>query len=88
MGLETKNELRALLGREPAEGGGVLYQAANLVPVGHDLFTDDEAPDHMEDTPRLRGANSGVVAPVPKEPSTPDRPAQPAKGDDAPRAEE
>ncbi len=41
MNLETTNELRAGMGREPIEGGDILYQGANLVPVGEDLFTDD-----------------------------------------------
>ncbi len=40
--IETINELRSLLpGREPLKKGDILYQAANLVPVGEDLFTDD-----------------------------------------------
>jgi len=42
--VETTNELRSLLpGREPLtdEGGNTLYQPANLVPIGTDLFTDD-----------------------------------------------
>lgn len=42
LGIETINELRAQLpGREPIEGGDTLYQAGNLVPVGADLYTDD-----------------------------------------------
>lgn len=41
MNLETTNELRAGMGREPIENGDTLYQAANLVPLGQDLFTDD-----------------------------------------------
>ena len=45
MNIETTNELRAgLPGRESIEGGDILYQAANLVPVGTDLFTDDNDP--------------------------------------------
>jgi HK97 family phage portal protein len=44
LGIETVNEMRSLLpGREPIQGGNVLYQPANLVPVGTDLYTDDEA---------------------------------------------
>lgn len=40
--IETPNELRSFLpDREPVEGGDVLYQPANLVPVGDDLLTDD-----------------------------------------------
>lgn len=42
LGVETINELRAQLpNREPLEGGDTLYQASTLVPVGADLFTDD-----------------------------------------------
>lgn len=42
LGVETINELRAQLpNREPIEGGDVLYQPSTLVPVGTDLFTDD-----------------------------------------------
>ncbi len=45
MNLETTNELRADLAREPAEGGDILYQPANLVPVGTDLYTEDNEPE-------------------------------------------
>ena len=42
LGVETINELRAQLpNREPLKGGDVLYQPSTLVPVGTDLFTDD-----------------------------------------------
>lgn len=42
LGVETINELRAQLpNREPIEGGDTLYQPSTLVPVGTDLFTDD-----------------------------------------------
>ena len=41
--VETTNELRqGLPGREPLEGGDVYYQPANLIPVGEDLFTNDD----------------------------------------------
>lgn len=40
--VETINELRALLpGRESLENCDTLYQPATLVPVGDDLFTED-----------------------------------------------
>lgn len=41
--IETVNELRALLpGREPLSAeADSLYQSATLVPIGEDLFTDD-----------------------------------------------
>lgn len=45
MNLETTNELRAGLAREPVDGGDTLYQGANLVPVGTDVFTGDNDPD-------------------------------------------
>lgn len=42
LAVETINELRAQLpNREPIEGGNVLYQASTQVPIGTDLFTDD-----------------------------------------------
>lgn len=42
LGVETINELRQQLpNREPLEGGDTLYQPSTLVPVGTDLFTDD-----------------------------------------------
>lgn len=42
LGVETINELRQQLpNREPIEGGNTLYQPATLVPVGTDLYTDD-----------------------------------------------
>jgi len=42
LNLETINELRSGMGREPiSEGGDKLYQPANLIEVGSDLFSDD-----------------------------------------------
>lgn len=41
--IETVNELRTLLpNRESIDGGEVLYQPSTLVPIGEDLFTEDE----------------------------------------------
>ena len=57
LGVETDNELRALLGREPYEGGDTHYKLAAQVPVGTDLFTDDNEPDILEDAPGQRGAS-------------------------------
>ncbi len=55
LNLETTNELRdSLSGREPIEGGDVLYQNASLVPVGTDMFTDDNV-DTEEEVSRLTG---------------------------------
>jgi len=43
VGIETDNELRELLvNRESYKGGEIHYKAANLVPVGEELFTEDE----------------------------------------------
>lgn len=50
IGIETPDELRALMGREAlAEGGDVVYQNASMVPLGTDLFTDDQRPGLQED---------------------------------------
>ena len=46
LGLENDNELRTLIGREPYEGGDIFYKSATMVPVGTDLFTDDNIPDN------------------------------------------
>lgn len=54
IGVETDNELRSLLpNREPLKGGDVLYRRATDVPVGQDLFTDDNATS-AEEQARLR----------------------------------
>jgi HK97 family phage portal protein len=42
LNVESDNEIRQMLGREPYEGGDVILKPANLVPVGSDLFTDDD----------------------------------------------
>lgn len=75
--IETINELRAFIGREPVEGGDILYQPAALVPVGTDLFTDDNAPGVREQT--LGGASDKPDTdvqppedPLPEEMPTPD----------------
>ena len=41
LNIETDNELRAMIGREPYEGGDVVLKPANLIAAGTDLFTDD-----------------------------------------------
>ena len=49
--IETPNELRSLLpNREPLdEGGDVVYHPATMVPMGQDLFTDDNfTPEELE----------------------------------------
>ena len=47
--VESDNEIRAFLGREPYEGGDVILKPANLVPAGSDLFTEDNATNVVED---------------------------------------
>ena len=49
IGIESYNELRAMVGREPFEGGDVILVPANMVPVGTDMFTADNAKDILED---------------------------------------
>jgi len=45
LNLESLNEFRASIGREPVEGGDVVLAPATMVPVGTDLFTEDNDPD-------------------------------------------
>ncbi len=47
--VETDNEMRALLGREPMEGGDVIYKDASQIPAGSDVFTDDNDPTLIPD---------------------------------------
>lgn len=49
IGVETDNEIRALMGREPYENGDVVLKPANLIPAGSDVFTADNAPEILED---------------------------------------
>ncbi len=48
IGVETDNELRALMSREPYEGGDVVYKPSTMIPVGSDLFIEDNDPDLVE----------------------------------------
>lgn len=50
IGVETDNELRKILGREPYEGGDIVYKPASMVPAGTDLFTEDNDPALLEET--------------------------------------
>lgn len=62
LGLETINELRSSLpNREPLEGGDMLYQPATLIPVGQDLFTEDNATT-PEERARALARRDGVEA--------------------------
>ena len=44
LNLETLNEMRTMIGREPVEGGDTVMQPATMIPIGTDLFTDDNVP--------------------------------------------
>lgn len=46
--IEADNELRALIGREPYEGGDVILKPATLIPVGTDPFREDNEPGIIE----------------------------------------
>jgi len=41
LNLETTNEMRSLLGREPVDGGDTVLAPATMIPIGTDLFTAD-----------------------------------------------
>lgn len=45
LNLETTNELRAMIGREPIDGGDTVLAPATMIPIGTDLFTDDNTVD-------------------------------------------
>lgn len=44
LNLESVNELRAFIHREPVQGGDDILASATLVPIGTDIFTDDNDP--------------------------------------------
>lgn len=44
LNLETINEMRTMIGREPVDGGDTVMVASTMVPAGTDLFTDDNVP--------------------------------------------
>jgi hypothetical protein len=50
IGVESDNEIRAIMNREPYEGGDVILKPANLIPAGTDEFTEDNEPEFIEDT--------------------------------------
>ena len=49
IGVESDNEFRQLIGREPYVGGDLIYKGANQVPVGSDTDTDDLEPVIVRD---------------------------------------
>lgn len=46
LNLESLNEMRTLIGREPVDGGDTVMAPANMIPIGSDLFTSDNTPDN------------------------------------------
>lgn len=42
IGIETDNELRGILGREPYAGGDVMYKPSSEIPIGTDVLTTDD----------------------------------------------
>lgn len=48
LNIESDNELRAFISREPYDGGDVILKPANLIPAGSDLFTLDNEKDILE----------------------------------------
>ncbi len=48
LNIESDNELRAFISREPYDGGDVILKPANLIPAGSDLFTLDNEKDFLE----------------------------------------
>ncbi|KKN52125.1 hypothetical protein LCGC14_0615990 [marine sediment metagenome] len=52
IGIESRNELRGILGREDTEGGDILYVQSSMVPDGSDVFDEDaDLFDLTETTP-------------------------------------
>ena len=49
IGVESDNEIRALMGREPYEGGNVILKPSSLIPAGTDIRIEDNALDFIED---------------------------------------
>lgn len=46
LNLETLNEMRTMIGREEVDNGNSVMIPANMVPVGIDLFTEDNDPEN------------------------------------------
>lgn len=68
LGVETINEIReGLPNREPLEGGDILYQTANLVPIGTDLFTTDNTTTEEEEVRRLTESARTTTPPITEE---------------------
>ena len=48
LNLESLNELRSTIGREPVDGGDQVLAPATMIPIGTDLFTDDNIQGESE----------------------------------------
>lgn len=57
--IETDNELRELIAKEPIDGGDVLLKPANLIPAGTDIFFENRTPSDAvdSDAEAIRQAN-------------------------------
>lgn len=44
-GVETDNELREAIGKDPVDGGDVLYKPITMVPIGTSIMSDDDLGD-------------------------------------------
>lgn len=44
LNIESTNEMRSLIGREPIDGGDAVLVPATMVPLGTDIFTADNEP--------------------------------------------
>lgn len=44
IGVESDNELRGMLGREPYKGGNVMYKPSSEIPIGTDIVVTDDDP--------------------------------------------
>jgi HK97 family phage portal protein len=49
IGVESDNEIRALMGREPYDGGDTILKSSSLIPAGTDVFLEDNEIDFIED---------------------------------------
>ncbi len=47
--VETDNEIRAFMNREPYEGGDVVLKPAGLIAAGKDVFVEDNNSDFVDD---------------------------------------
>jgi len=48
IGVESDNEIRALMGREPYNGGDVILKPSSMIPAGTDVYLEDNEIDYIE----------------------------------------